>query len=93
MTGSIVRRHKDPKRVRTRCVRLDLDVDDALCRFSLRHDVSIHQLLRLAARMLVERAQENGIERLVTSEHNNWLDRPGTVDRGTDSSSEDRKND
>jgi hypothetical protein len=40
--------------VSPRPVRLDADVDDALCRMSRRHDVSIHALLKLAARMLTE---------------------------------------
>lgn len=41
-------------RATARPVKLDTDVDDALCRMSRRHDVSIHALLKLAARMLVE---------------------------------------
>jgi hypothetical protein len=49
------RPRKDPVvRPHPRPVRLDADVDDALCRLSIRHDVSVHALLKLAARMLVE---------------------------------------
>lgn len=41
-------------RVEPRHVRLDRDIDDALCRLSVRYDVSIYALLKVAARLLVE---------------------------------------
>lgn len=40
-------------RATPRPVRLEVDVDDALCQLSLRHGLTIHALLRLAARRLV----------------------------------------
>jgi hypothetical protein len=40
--------------VAPRSVRLSADVDDALCRLALRHGVSVHALMRLAAIMLIE---------------------------------------
>jgi hypothetical protein len=42
------------QKVSPRPVRLDLEIDDALCRLSNRHGISVHALLKLAARMLVE---------------------------------------
>lgn len=51
-------------RVEPRPVRLDRDVDDALCRLSNRHGVSIHALLRLGARLIVETDPEQLLKRL-----------------------------
>lgn len=53
-----------PPKAMPRPVRLDLDVDDALCRLAHRHDVSIHALLKLAARMLIECDAELLVKRL-----------------------------
>ena len=44
----------DTVKATPRPVRLDTDVDDAVCRLAIRHGVSVHALLKLAARMLVE---------------------------------------
>jgi hypothetical protein len=53
-----------PLRAKPRPVRLDASVDDALCVLSHRHGVSIHALLKLAARMLVECDTELLVKRL-----------------------------
>jgi len=58
------RKPDDEKRLEPRPVRLDRDVDDALCRLSNRHGVSIHKLLKLAARMLIEVDPEILLKRL-----------------------------
>lgn len=57
-------RPEGERRVEPRPVRLDRDVDDALCRLSNRHGVSIHALLKLAARMLVEVPGDDLVKRL-----------------------------
>lgn len=46
-------------RAETRHVRLETDVDDALSALSKRHDITVHALLRLAARHLTERPAED----------------------------------
>jgi hypothetical protein len=62
------RPRKDPSlRPKPRPVRLDREVDDALCRLAVRHDVSIHALLKLAARRLV-RLDSRELERVIVGE-------------------------
>ena len=36
-----------------RSVRLSVDIDDALCKLSLRHGMSVHALLRLGAKLVL----------------------------------------
>lgn len=53
-----------PPKAKPRPVKLDIEIDDALCVLSHRHGVSIHALLKLAARMLVECDTELLVKRL-----------------------------
>ena len=41
-------------RTTARPVKLDVDVEDALCKLSICHGIALHALLKLAARRLVE---------------------------------------
>lgn len=47
----------DTQRAPPRPVRLELEVDDALCQLSIRHRITVHALLRLAARRLIADAR------------------------------------
>lgn len=45
-----------------RPVRLDLEIDDKLCRLSLRHDIAVNALLKLAATRLVKDVEAGVID-------------------------------
>lgn len=59
----------------TRPVRLDIEIDDALCRIAIRHEVSIHALLKLAARMLADEDEAFIVDALVEARRREQAER------------------